>query len=877
MPDDSQLDAIKLPPHSVEAEQSVLGGLLLDNEAADKVGDVLAADDFYTEAHRLLYRHITQLIADGKPADVVTLSEALTSIQKLEYVGGLAYLGALVQGVPTAANIRHYAAIVRERSILRQLAATAAEIAETAYRPQGRDAKAVLDEAEAKVLHIAEQGSRGASNFQEIGKLLAQVVDRIETLYNRDDPSDVTGVPTGFSDLDKMTSGLQPGDLIVVAGRPSMGKTALAINMGENVALGTGMPVAIFSMEMGATQLALRMIGSVGRLDQHKLRTGRLAADDWDKLSTALGRLNEAPIVIDETPALNAIEVRSRARRLLKQYGKLGLVIVDYIQLMQASSQGENRATEISEISRSLKGLAKELKVPVIALSQLNRSLEQRPNKRPVMSDLRECVTGDTLVMLVDGSRRPVRELVGTTPPVWAVDVDGQRLMRAHADRVWAKGVRPVRKVFLASGRSIRATAEHRLLGPGGWRTVGELCAGDRLALARIAPEPAEPASWRDEEVMLLAHLVGDGSYLRGQPMRYTTASEDNSAIVRLCAEALGSTVTRHAGRGAWHQLVIAGNGTRWLPRAVGAWLKRLGVHDQRSHEKRLPGDVHRLDNRQLALFLRHLWATDGCIHVRPLGTKGSARVYLATCSEGLARDVAALLLRFGIVARIRKVAQKEYRSVYSVDVSGTADQRLFLGRVGTFGPRIAAGHALAEHLARVEQGTNVDTLPREVYARVRASMHVQGITQRRMAGLRGTSYGGTSHFSFAPSRSTVQSYARIRDDEQLARWASSDLFWDRVVAVEPDGEEVVYDLTVPGPACWLADGIVSHNSGAIEQDADVILFIYRDEVYNPETQDKGTAEIIIGKQRNGPIGTVRLTFLGEYTRFESFAAPGSY
>jgi len=390
MPDDTQLDSIKLPPHSVEAEQSVLGGLLLDNEAADKVGDVLAADDFYTEAHRLLYRHITQLIAEGKPADVVTLSEALTSIQKLDYVGGLAYLGALVQGVPTAANIRHYAAIVRERSILRQLAATAAEIAETAYRPQGRDAKAVLDEAEAKVLHIAEQGSRGASNFQQIGKLLAQVVDRIETLYNRDNPSDVTGVATGFADLDKETAGLQPGDLVIVAGRPSMGKTALALNIGEYVAIDLKLPVVVFSMEMGASQLAMRMIGSVGRLDQHKLRTGRLAADDWEKLSTALGRLSEAPMLIDETPALNAIEVRSRARRLQKQYGQLGLVIVDYIQLMQAQSAGENRATEISEISRSLKALAKELKVPVVALSQLNRSLEQRPNKRPVMSDLRE-------------------------------------------------------------------------------------------------------------------------------------------------------------------------------------------------------------------------------------------------------------------------------------------------------------------------------------------------------------------------------------------------------------------------------------------------------------------------------------------------------
>ena len=390
MPDDPQLDALKLPPHSLEAEQSVLGGLLLDNEAADRVGDVAAADDFYSDAHRVVYRHVMQLIGEGKPADVITLAESLSSAQRLEYVGGLAYLGALVQNVPTAANIRHYAQIVRDRSILRQLAATAGAIAETAYNPLGRSAKTVLDEAEAKVLHIAELGARGAQNFQEIGKLLATVVDRIETLYNRDNPSDVTGVPTGFVDLDRMTSGFQPGDLIIIAGRPSMGKTSLALNIGENVALDTGMPVAVFSMEMGAAQLALRMIGSVGRLDQHKLRTGRLVAEDWDRLSTALGRLNEAPILIDETPALNAIEVRARARRLMRQYGKLGLVIVDYLQLMQSTAQGENRATELSEISRAMKSLAKELQVPVVALSQLNRSLEQRPDKRPVMSDLRE-------------------------------------------------------------------------------------------------------------------------------------------------------------------------------------------------------------------------------------------------------------------------------------------------------------------------------------------------------------------------------------------------------------------------------------------------------------------------------------------------------
>ncbi|HTP99863.1 MAG TPA: replicative DNA helicase [Casimicrobiaceae bacterium] len=390
MPDDPQLDAIKLPPHSLEAEQSILGGLLLDNEAADRIGDLISEDDFYTDAHRVIYRHVVALATDGKPVDVVTLSEALASVQKLDYVGGLAYLGALVANVPSAANIRHYAQIVRERSILRQLAATAGEIAEAAYNPLGRNARAVLDEAEAKVLHIAEQGARGQRTYTLLKDLLVGAVDRIETLYSRDNPSDVTGVATGFADLDKETAGLQPGDLIIIAGRPSMGKSALALNIGEHVAIDLKLPVLVFSMEMGASQLAMRMIGSVGRLDQHKLRTGRLEPDDWERLSSALGRLSEAPMLIDETAALNAIEVRSRARRLQKQYGQLGVVIVDYLQLMQAQTQGENRATEISEISRSLKALAKELKVPVVALSQLNRSLEQRPNKRPVMSDLRE-------------------------------------------------------------------------------------------------------------------------------------------------------------------------------------------------------------------------------------------------------------------------------------------------------------------------------------------------------------------------------------------------------------------------------------------------------------------------------------------------------
>jgi replicative DNA helicase len=389
-PTDTQLDALRIPPHSIEAEQSVLGGLLLDNAAWDRIADFISAEDFYRYDHRIIFQQIVKLINATRPADVITVYESLTSLGKAEEIGGLAYLNALAQNTPSAANIRRYAEIVRDRGVLRQLITVADEISGKAFNPQGQEVKQLLDEAESKIFAIAEEGARGAQGWVSIQPLLTQVVERIDELYNRDNQNEITGVPTGFVDLDGMTSGLQPGDLIIVAGRPSMGKTAFSLNIGENVAIESGLPVAVFSMEMGGTQLAMRMLGSVGRLDQSRLRVGKLNDEDWPRLTHAIQKMNEAQLYIDETPALSPIELRARARRLSRQCGKLGLIIIDYLQLMSGNSSGENRATEISEISRSLKGLAKELNCPVIALSQLNRSLEQRPNKRPVMSDLRE-------------------------------------------------------------------------------------------------------------------------------------------------------------------------------------------------------------------------------------------------------------------------------------------------------------------------------------------------------------------------------------------------------------------------------------------------------------------------------------------------------
>lgn len=387
-PGEDSEELLRLPPYSLQAEQSVLGGLMLDNQCWDKVADKVSIEDFYRKDHRLIFESITELARRDEPFDVVTISEVLGQTGELESVGGLAYLAALANDTPSAANIVSYADIVRQRSVRRQLIHIGNEIADSGFDTEGRDINELLDTAESKVFKIAEQGAKGQKGFESIKDLLGKAVDRITELHENQEV--ITGVSSGFTDLDEMMSGLQPSDLIIVAGRPSMGKTSFAMNLAENVGIQSGMPVAVFSMEMPGDALAMRMMSSLGRIDQHKVRTGQLEDDEWPRMQSSINLLAEAKVFIDDTPALSPIEVRARARRLMKENGQLGLIVLDYLQLMQSPSKSESRVAEISDISRSLKALAKELDVPVIALSQLNRNLEQRPNKRPVMSDLRE-------------------------------------------------------------------------------------------------------------------------------------------------------------------------------------------------------------------------------------------------------------------------------------------------------------------------------------------------------------------------------------------------------------------------------------------------------------------------------------------------------
>jgi replicative DNA helicase len=1212
-PASAQSAAGRLPPQNVEVERSLLGTIMLQDKALLMVVELLEPEDFYLDAHKVIFAALVSLFERQDPHDLLSVTNLLRDQNRLERAGGEAYLNQLTDVIPFTGMAEHHAKIIRQKAMLRRLIQSSNEVAARCYDSQD-DIDTLVDRAEQTIFEVAQ--SRNKQGFEPMAKIVPRAFDRVTRLAERKEH--VTGVATGYHELDRMTAGLQPSDLIILAARPSMGKaqpldslvltategfkpmgelrlgeqlasvdghpsqvlgiypqgkrqvyritfadgrsaeccaehlwqihyrqwpsprivstaklmdmlqrqryqnrlwietfsgdfgrddalpldpwllgvligdgtlrgsslqfstasvamlqrlekavgedmllvhsdrcnyrivikggahckgvlgvrenpivailrrlgvwgclaeekfipacylnacrptrlrllaglidtdgwvekfgairfctvsrqlaedvaalvrslggtanffakepkythqqeqrtgqtayvcnlqipdaasldllpekqariktrerqrrlnvrsivpsrvvetqciavshpaqlyitdqyalthnTSLALNIVQYAAMTSKVPTAVFSLEMSAEQLALRMLCAFGKVDSQRIRTGRLIDSDWPKLTRATGMLTNLPIYIDDTPGLTVLEMRAKARRLKAEHD-LGLVVVDYLQLMQGHSRSENRNQEISDISRSLKAMAKELDVPVLALSQLNRSLESRTDKRPMMSDLRECVTGDTLVMLADGRRLPVRELVGQTPSVISVNEKGE-IEHSAAEMIWSAGRKEIVRVQLASGRSLRCSKEHRLRGLYDWKQAGELQPGDRIALARHLPEPAQPISWPEYEIILLAHLVGDGSYVTHQPLRYTTASEENSQAVTEAAQVFGSTVKRQQGRGKWHQLVISGNGNRWHPAGVGKWLKDLGIFGQHSHEKHLPSSVFQLPKEQLALFLRHLWATDGSIHAG----KEKPRIYFCTASEKLIRDVAALLLRFGIVARIKHITTAvSPRGWFTADISGAEQQRIFLSEIGAFGSRQEPAEKAAAMLKNVVGNTNVDTLPKEVREQIGAAMRSHSMSNRDISSERGRFFCATNNLAKAPSRSFVAELAAIIGDEALLTLAANDLFWDTVKTVEPAGREEVFDMTVPGNACWLADGIVSHNSGAIEQDADVIMFIYRDEVYNksPDNPNKGLAEVIIGKQRNGPTGVINLTFIGEHTLFDNLS-----
>jgi replicative DNA helicase len=647
--------------------------------------------------------------------------------------------------------------------------------------------------------------------------------------------------------------------------------TSFALGMAAHAALYANQPVLVFSLEMGSLELSQRLLCGEARIDSARVRTGRLSEDDWSRISQAIGRLASAPIWIDDNPNLTVMEIRAKARRLKSQVGTLGMVVVDYLQLMTGRTRAENRQVEVSEISRGLKILARELECPVVALSQLSRQLEMRSDKRPMLADLREsgCVAGDTRVLRSDtGAEVTIRELAESGErdiPVWSLDTD-LRMVPATMTSSFPTGVKDVFGVRLGSGRTITASANHPFLTVDGWLRLDELTIGSRIAVPRVIPEPKETQEWPEHEVVLLAHLIGDGCVTPRQPIHYTSADP-------ACLEAVGSAARRfgieprRVEQGSWSHVYLPSpvKLARGRHNPIGAWLDQWGLYGRRSHEKFVPAPVFALSDDQVGLFLRHLWATDGCV-----GWWGQGRVYYASTSRRLVDDVQLLLLRLGIRSTLRTVGGSPGRPGYQLCVDGRDEQLAFLERVGVVGNRCRGAEDLRQRLKGVVANTNVDTVPVAVWARVKSAMRDGAITSRQFAARLGTTYCGSTLYKHAPSRSRLAKVAEVVDDSVLRALASSDVFWDRVVGIDARGSQLVFDATVESTHNFVADGIVVENS--IEQDADVVMFIYRDDVYHPDSPDRGQAEIIVSKHRNGPTGVTRLAFLEQFTRFANMA-----
>ncbi|WP_067486580.1 replicative DNA helicase [Actinomadura hibisca] len=1210
----------RTPPHDIAAEQGVLGGMLLSQDAIAEVVELLRTGDFYRPAHQIIWDAVLEMYGRGEPADAVTISGELTKRGEITRIGGAPYLHTLISSVPTAANAGYYAKIVRERSVLRKLVETGTRIVQMGYAADGADADDILDRAQAEVLAIAEK--RAGEDYVPLSEIMPGALDEIEAIGSRG--GQMTGVPTGFADMDALTNGLHPGQMIVVAARPAMGKaldlstlvptptgwtTMGEIQVGDHVigadgrptrvvaatevmrgrpcyevefsdgevivadaqhqwhtttradrhrqtgnkasshswpqeamaevgagfidalhtitrelghrgtadqaipkrrprheptspyrgllgraahpknaatkaqhrpiktteqiaatlrcdgdnrpnhavavakpfqlperdlpidpyVLGTslgdggsadehipaaylrasepqrrallagmldtdghvseigqlqldfvnkrladdahelilslghratmttkpvegrspvhridftaaepvfrlprkaarqrkavdpkakvrhivdvrpvesvpvrciqvdnadhmylvgrscipthnstlaldfaraasikhGLTSAFFSLEMGRNEITMRLLSAEARVALHAMRSGTMQDEDWTRLARRMSEVAEAPLFIDDSPNMSMMEIRAKCRRL-KQQHDLRLVVIDYLQLMTSGKRVESRQVEVSEFSRSLKLLAKELQVPVIALSQLNRGPEQRTDKKPMVSDLREsgCVPAGTRLMRADTNEEiTVGELIESGArdvPVWALD-DRLKYVPRTLTHAFSSGRKEVFRVTLASGKQVEATANHPFLTYSGWTALGELGPGSRVASVRHVPPPLEIKPWPEERVVMLAHLIGDGSFVKRQPIRYASKDEACLSAVTEAAEHFGITAVRdeyEAARVTTLRLPAPYRLTHGRRNPIAAWLDELGLFGLRSHEKFVPGPVFGLPKEQVALFLRHLWATDGCVYWD--AKQGQCRVYYASTSRRLVEDVSRLLARFGILSRIKTVNKAGYRPGYQLHLTGAENQLAFFEAVQVHGARGVIAAAAVEKLRGLRSNTNVDTIPREVWDDVRQILADKKMPHRKFQEAIGTKFCGSTLWKAAPSRARLGRVATVLDSAELEMLATNDVFWDEIVSVESVGEQEVYDATVLGLHNFVANGISLHNS--IEQDADMVILLHREDAYEKESPRAGEADLIVAKHRNGPTATVTVAFQGHYSRFVDMA-----
>lgn len=870
---------VRIPPHSYEAEESVLGSLLIDENAIIKIADFLDAEDFYKTSHQTIYTAMVELYVAGEPLDVLSVINRLKERGELTKIGGEVAVTHLATVVPTAGHVTHYARIVQGTATRRRLISAASDITEMGFTEK-EEVQSVLDTAEQALFLVSKDFKH--QKFIKISEALEDAFVRIDKLQKGEHA--LRGVSTGFRQLDFKLSGWQKSDLIVLAARPSVGKTTLALDFARHAAA-SGVPVGIFSLEMSKDQLVDRLLASHAHVDLWKLRTGRLEPgagefDDFSRLAQAMSELSALPIYIDDHASNNVMGMRTMARRLQADHG-LGLLVIDYLQLMESSRYQDNRVQEVSDISRSLKKLAIELDVPIIALSQLNRAVEMRVDQRPKLSDLREsgCLTAETQIVRADtGERVSIKSLAERKQqqpiPVFALDKHYKVVVRPMI-KVFPSGKKQVYQLHTRSGRSIRASANHPFQTIDGWKALEKLSAGMQIALPRsLKPElPVNRLS--GDELALLAHLIGDGCTVPRQPIHYTSADEVNLQTVENAArELFGITPRRVQQKNWWHvYLPSPYHLTHGRRHPITRWLIDLGVGLRHAWEKIVPEAVFVCNTGKIAFFLHHLWATDGNISWKRLpGRKPSAAIYYATTSQQLAVDVQHLLLRLGIQSTIRCVPQGVHRDNYQVHIQGRDMQLRFLQSVNSAGGRGEIKLELQKSLNTIAGNPNTDIIPREIWrSTITTEKERVGMSWRTLSAGINTAYAGSTLFKAGLGRERMARVATVLQSTRLHDLATSDVYWDEIILIDPQGIEEVYDATVPGIHNFVANDIIVHNS--IEQDSDVVMFLHRQLMDKGEPGPGATMDIdlLIEKHRNGPTGEVNLRF---HTSQVTFAEP---
>ncbi|MDO0973852.1 replicative DNA helicase [Mycolicibacterium frederiksbergense] len=630
----------------------------------------------------------------------------------------------------------------------------------------------------------------------------------------------------------------------------------------------------IFSLEMSKSEIVMRLLSAEANIKLGDMRSGRMNDDDWTRLARRMSEISEAPLYIDDSPNLTMMEIRAKARRLKKK-ADLQLIVVDYLQLMSSGKKYDSRQQEVSDFSRSLKLMAKELHVPVVAISQLNRGPEQRTDKRPQVSDLREsgCMTANTRILRADtGAEVTFGELMetGERPLVWSLD-ERKRMVARPMTNVFPSGHKEVFTLRLASGREVEATANHPFMTLGGWVPLGELAVGEKLATPRSVPEPVHTERMDESEIVMLAHMIGDGSCVKRQPIRYASVDEENLVAVARAATHFGITAVRDeyaAARVTTLRMAAPYRLTHGKRNPIAAWLDQLGLFGLRSYEKFVPKPVFALPNDQVALFLKHLWATDGSVRWDAKVNQG--RIYYATTSRQLADDVVQLLLRLGVYARIKRAQKPGYRDCWHVLIYGAENQKRFLNDIGVHGARGVLARDVLSHLTAISCNTNLDTVPKEVWLQVKSALTREGMTHRQFAAAMGSQFCGSTMWKHSPSRERLRRVATLLKDEVLDDLATNDVFWDEIVEITSIGMHDVFDGTVPGTHNFVAQGISAHNS--LEQDADMVMLLHRPDAFDREDPRGGEADIILGKHRNGPTANITVAHQLHLSRFTNMA-----